>query len=88
MPTKNSEYDLVVAGAGIVGVSCALWAQMRELKVLLIDPNEPGSGTSYGNAGTIATYACVPVNSPSLVTNLPSCFSPEKVHSGLIGSMP
>jgi len=74
MPTKNSEYDLVVAGAGIVGVSCALWAQMRELKVLLIDPNEPGSGTSYGNAGTIATYACVPVNSPSLVTNLPSLF--------------
>ena len=65
------DYDIAIAGAGIVGVSCALWADMRGLKVLLADGNPPGSGASYGNAGTIATYACVPVNSPSLVTDLP-----------------
>ncbi|MEM1197670.1 MAG: FAD-dependent oxidoreductase [Pseudomonadota bacterium] len=65
------DYDILVAGAGIVGVSCALWAQMRGAKVALADANPPGSGASYGNAGTIATYACVPVNSPSIVSGLP-----------------
>ncbi len=69
--TQNPPFDLAIAGAGIVGVSCALWAQMRGLKVVLADGSAPGSGASYGNAGTIATYACVPVNSPSLVTGLP-----------------
>lgn len=67
----DPEFDIAIAGAGIVGVSCALWAQMRGLKVLLVDGNPPGSGTSSGNAGTIATYACVPVNSPSIVSGLP-----------------
>ncbi|MCP5081400.1 MAG: FAD-binding oxidoreductase [Alphaproteobacteria bacterium] len=68
---QGSDFDIAIAGAGIVGVSCALWAQMRGLKVMLADGNAPGSGTSSGNAGTIATYACVPVNSPSIVSGLP-----------------
>ncbi|NVK15200.1 MAG: FAD-binding oxidoreductase [Rhodobacteraceae bacterium] len=67
-----ADYDIAVAGAGIVGMSCALWAQMRGHKVLLIDPEDPGSGTSYGNACTLATYACLPVNDPSVLTSLPS----------------
>ena len=65
-------YDLAVAGAGMVGVSCALWARSRGLRVLLLDGEPPGSGASFGNAGTIATYACVPVNDPALVRRLPS----------------
>ncbi len=75
---KDIEFDLAVVGAGAVGVSCALWAQMRGLKTLLVDENLPGTGASYGNAGTIATYACVPVNSPGIVKSLPSLlFSKE-----------
>ena len=27
-----------------------------------LDPDDPGAGTSSGNAGTIADYGCVPVN--------------------------
>lgn len=59
-------------GAGIVGCSCALWLQKKGFKVTLIDPEDPGSGTSSGNACTIATYGCVPVNSPDLFKRLPS----------------
>lgn len=66
------DYDIAIAGAGAVGMSCALWAQMRGHRVLLADPEPPGSGTSYGNACTLATYACLPVNSPSVLTSLPS----------------
>ncbi|OED49371.1 amino acid dehydrogenase [Rhodobacteraceae bacterium (ex Bugula neritina AB1)] len=67
-----ADYDIAVAGAGAVGMSCALWAQMRGHRVLLIDPEDPGSGASYGNACTLATYACQPVNTPSVLTSLPS----------------
>ncbi|MEW2913985.1 FAD-dependent oxidoreductase [Leisingera sp. JC11] len=67
-----ADYDIAIAGAGAVGMSCALWAQMRGHRVLLIDPEDPGSGTSYGNACTLATYACLPVNDPSVLTSLPS----------------
>ncbi|UWQ40900.1 FAD-binding oxidoreductase [Leisingera aquaemixtae] len=66
-----ADYDIAIAGAGAVGMSCALWAQMRGHRVLLADPNPPGSGASYGNACTLATYACLPVNAPSVLTGLP-----------------
>lgn len=69
--TSNSDFDLVVVGAGMVGMSTALWAQKEGLKTLVCDPNPPGSGTTYGSACTIATYACIPVNSPSIFKSLP-----------------
>lgn len=66
------DVDIAVIGAGIVGTATALWAQMRGHRVLLADPAPPGSGTSSGNACTLATYACLPVNDPSVLTGLPS----------------
>ena len=41
----------LVLGAGVVGVCCALSLQTRGFDVTLIDRREPGSETSYGNAG-------------------------------------
>ncbi len=64
------DIDIVVAGAGIVGMSTALWLQLRGHQVLLVDPQSPGAGTSSGNACTLATYACMPVNNPSVLTGL------------------
>ncbi|WP_259792123.1 NAD(P)/FAD-dependent oxidoreductase [Aliiroseovarius crassostreae] len=69
--TEQDDFDLIVAGAGIVGMSTALYAQKAGLRVALCDPNPPGSGTTSGSACTIATYACLPVNSPSVLTSLP-----------------
>ena len=68
---SHKDFDLIVAGAGIVGMSTALWAQKQGLKTLLCDPNPPGSGTTSGSACTIATYACIPVNNPSIFSSLP-----------------
>ncbi|MDE2295451.1 MAG: FAD-binding oxidoreductase [Gammaproteobacteria bacterium] len=66
-----NDFDIAVVGAGIVGTSAALWVQMRGHRVVLIDPAPPGSGTSAGNAGTLATYACLPVTEPSVLRSLP-----------------
>ena len=64
--------ETVVIGAGMVGVCCALYLQRAGHKVILVDANEPGSGASYGNAATFASYACIPVNHPKLLKALPA----------------
>lgn len=53
----HNDFDIIVVGAGIVGMSTALWAQKEGLKTLICDPNPAGSGTTYGSACTLATYA-------------------------------
>jgi glycine/D-amino acid oxidase-like deaminating enzyme len=68
----NEIKTVAVIGAGIVGTSCALWLQKKGFSVILIDPEPPGSGTSSGNACTIADYGCVPVNSPTIFKRLPA----------------
>src|SRR5665811_1563989 len=45
--------DVIVLGAGIVGVCIAIHLQRRGRNVLLVDRREPGRETSYGNAGII-----------------------------------
>lgn len=63
--------DVVVLGAGIVGVSTAYAARQRGLSVVLVDRREPGSETSYGNAGIISSSSVTPLNNPSLWKSLP-----------------
>ena len=60
-----------VIGAGIVGVACALRLQLNGYKVTLFDPNDPGSGCSYGNAGIFQIGACVPVATPGVIRQVP-----------------
>lgn len=57
----------MVLGAGIVGVSTALALQARGHRVLLMDRQEPGLGTSYGNAGVIQREAVEPYAFPRSV---------------------
>ncbi len=63
--------DIVVVGAGIVGVSCAIWLQRAGHKVTLVDRAGPASGTSHGNAGVLAAGAVVPVTTPGLARRAP-----------------
>lgn len=60
----------IVLGAGIVGVSTALHLQARGRKVILIDRNEPGSGTSHGNAGLIERSSVIPYAFPRELSSL------------------
>jgi D-amino-acid dehydrogenase len=45
--------DAIVLGAGIVGISTGIHLLRRGRSVTLIDKNEPGRETSFGNAGII-----------------------------------
>jgi D-amino-acid dehydrogenase len=56
--------DVVVLGAGIVGVSIALHLQKRGRSVLLMDKRKPGLETSFGNAGLIQREGVYPYGFP------------------------
>ncbi len=63
---------IAVVGAGIVGVCIAHFLKKNGHDVILYDQNEPGSQTSFGNAGLFANHECVTANSPQLWKSLPS----------------
>ncbi len=63
----SSTKPVVVIGAGIVGVSTALWLKRMGQEVVLLDRDAPGQATSYGNAGVLASAAIVPVTTPGLL---------------------
>lgn len=58
------DFDVVVLGAGIVGVSCALQLQDRGRRVALVDRRAPGEETSFGNAGLIEGSSVIPYGFP------------------------
>ena len=62
---------VAVIGAGIVGVSTAIWLRRAGADVTIIDRAGPASGTSHGNAGVLAACAMVPVTSPGLMRKAP-----------------
>jgi D-amino-acid dehydrogenase len=59
-------HSVVVIGAGICGVSTAIWLQRSGRDVVLIDKAAPAAGASFGNAGLLAHWAMVPVTTPGL----------------------
>lgn len=63
---QNPAKHTVVVGAGIVGVSAAVWLARAGQRVTLIDSHPPGEGASHGNGGVLAACAMVPVTTPGL----------------------
>ena len=62
---------VAVIGAGIVGVSTAIWLQRGGADVVLIDRIGPAAGASYGNGGVLASCSIVPVTVPGLLARAP-----------------
>jgi D-amino-acid dehydrogenase len=62
---------VAVIGAGFVGLSSAYWLMQDGHQVTVYDPAGVAGGASFGNAGTFANYACIPVNNPSVFRDLP-----------------
>ena len=56
--------DVLVIGAGIIGLACAFRLAQEGKSVLLLDRDQPGRGASFGNAGHIATEQVFPLASP------------------------
>lgn len=76
---SGARKTVAIIGAGIVGVSTALWLQRDGHDVILIDKAEPGEGASFGNGGVLASCSVVPVAVPGLIRKAPGMlFSPNQ----------
>ncbi|KVA10691.1 amino acid dehydrogenase [Burkholderia latens] len=62
--------DVVVVGAGIVGVSVGIHLALRSRKVVVVDRRLPGEETSHGNAGLIERASVVPYAFPRELSTL------------------
>src|SRR5690606_30502414 len=53
---RNEIYDVVIAGAGITGFSCAIALQSRGMKCLLLEAENAGFGTTGGTTAHLNTF--------------------------------
>src|SRR5688572_12415184 len=63
--------DITIIGAGIVGITTAIYLQREGHRVTVVDKGEPGRGTSFGNAGSIAPSSIIPMAMPGTLKNVP-----------------
>ena len=62
-----------IVGAGIQGISNALFLQKKGFDVTIFDREEPGSQvTSYGNAGHFSPYASLSLNRTDVLADVPA----------------
>ena len=67
----ESDSRILVIGAGVAGLSTALYLQRSGRPVMVLDPLPPASGTSFGNAGMISADTAVPIALPGMLRKVP-----------------
>ena len=58
--------DVVIVGAGVIGLSIAHELLCRGTRVTLVDPRQPGMGASWASAGVLAPQGALPFHRPYL----------------------
>src|SRR5713226_6581749 len=62
--------DVLVLGAGMIGVSVAAHLQKRGKQVVLLDRRRPGEEASFGNGGLVQREAVLPHPFPRALAEL------------------
>ena len=69
----NKPLQIGIIGAGIQGISNALFLQKKGFEVTIFDRDEPGSqAASYGNAGHFSPYASLSLNRTDVLADVPA----------------
>ena len=63
----SSPPDVLIVGAGVIGLSCALELLDRGRSVTVLDAGRAGGGSSHGNCGTITPSHAPPLAGPGMV---------------------
>ncbi|RVR12487.1 NAD(P)/FAD-dependent oxidoreductase [Sinorhizobium meliloti] len=63
--------DVIVIGAGVVGLTAAITAVASGLSVTVLDREGPAAGASAGNAGAFAFTDILPLASPGILKKAP-----------------
>ena len=69
---NRARTDVVVVGAGAIGVSTAYYLAQRGLSVTVVEQaGTVGAACSYGNAGLVSPSHCIPLARPGLLRRVP-----------------
>ena len=69
----NNGIKVGIVGAGIQGISNALFLQKKGFEVTIFDRENPGSpAASYGNAGHFSPYASLSLNRTDILLDVPA----------------
>lgn len=71
MTQSDTPKTALVIGAGVIGTAAALRLVQAGVNVTLIDQQDPGQGTSSGNAGSLSCESIVPVALPGMLSQVP-----------------
>ncbi|EQD57093.1 FAD dependent oxidoreductase domain protein, partial [mine drainage metagenome] len=63
----SSKNDVLILGAGVIGLACALQLLRDGAQVTVIEQTAPGAGASHGNCGTITPSHAPPLTAPGVV---------------------
>ena len=66
-----SQHGAIVIGAGVAGLSTALYLRRAGVAVAVIDPLPPAGGASFGNAGLLSPDTAVPIALPGMLRKVP-----------------
>jgi glycine/D-amino acid oxidase-like deaminating enzyme len=66
-----AQHGAIVIGAGVAGLSTALYLQRAGVAVAVIDPLGPAGGASFGNAGLLSPDTAVPIALPGMLRKVP-----------------
>ena len=59
--------DVIVVGAGIIGIACAHYLCDAGRRVSVIDQGDIGAGCSHGNCGYICPSHVLPLTEPGAI---------------------
>lgn len=83
--------EVTIIGNGIVGVCCALSLQEAGFKVTILTNHTLEKRCSYGNAGILAAWSCVPAAMPGVLQSLPALLrdpeSPLTIRRNYLGKL-
>jgi len=68
---STNKQDIIVIGAGIIGISIALKLQSEGRQVLVLDRKGVAAETSAGNAGAFAFADVIPLATPGIMRKAP-----------------
>ncbi len=71
MAEQGGGNSVLVIGAGVVGISCAMFLQRAGFAVSVIDRVGSGESCSFGNASGVAITEMLPISRPGMAMKVP-----------------